>query len=107
MTKPRKHSWPFSRNRKSVRSLRASAIRSSEFHGDAAASLAAGSLDARTRDDRHPDASGSGDPTRLVARPVETRVEGGDCHDRLLAAGPASNLLGFYVLIALGPDGPG
>src|SRR5215470_5387547 len=91
MTKPRKHSWPFLRNRKSAQSLRASAIRSSEFHGNAAASLAAGSSDARTRDGQHPDASGSGDATRLVACPIETRVEGGDRHDRLLAAGPASN----------------
>src|SRR6516162_8606950 len=91
MTKPRKHSWPFLRNQRSVLSLRASATRSSEFYGDATASLAAGSPDARTRDDRHPDASGTGDATRLVARSVETRVEGGDRHDRLLAARPASN----------------
>ena len=35
MTKPRKHSWPFSRNRKSTQSLRASATRSSKFHGNA------------------------------------------------------------------------
>src|SRR5262245_47228606 len=91
MTKPRKHFWLFSRSPRPARSFRASATRSSEFHGDAAASLAAGSLDARARGDKYPVASGSGDATRLVACPVETWVERGDRYDRLLAARPASN----------------
>ena len=56
-------------------------------------------LDARAAGDRH--------AARLVARPFARLVEGGGGGHRSLPIVLPPTVLGFYLLIALGPHGPG